>query len=51
MKKRENQEFWDTDKRPSFSRCLSIDIFIFLCIFITGFLRERQNLDPLKGGE
>ena len=35
MKERENREL-----------CLSIDIFIFLCIVVTGFLRVRQNLDP-----
>ena len=34
-----------TNDRPS-SRCLSIDTFIFFCIFITGFLRVWQNLDP-----
>ena len=46
MKERENRESWIRCKRPSPSRCLSIDIFIFICSVITGFLRVRQNLDP-----
>ena len=37
MKEQENREFWiRANDRPS--RNISIDIFIFLCIVITGFL-------------
>ena len=46
IKEREKPGELDTCKRPPFLRCLSIDIFIFLCIVITGLLRVGQNLDP-----
>ena len=39
------------ERAESFSRCLSIDIFIFLYITITGFLSGATEPGPLRSGE
>ena len=50
MKERGKTGSFGYDKRPPFPRCLSIDIFIFLCIVIIGPLRVRQNLNQTVQG-
>ena len=46
MKERENREELDTCKRPSPSRCLSIDIFVLLYTAFTGVSSGSAESGP-----